>query len=108
MRASTCAKFARTSSGPSIGMAALFGPPFPAIDGRVCETVRVLVSGAQRVADRKPGELAGEPAGAPVHRNQVRMFDAVRAEHLLHEQLGVRDDLDVIGSFSLRDRERFE
>src|SRR5438477_8607088 len=105
-RAFTSATLARISS--RLSTAPLDGPSIRAIDGGIREPVRVLVAGAQRVADREPAELPRHRFRADEQRNQIRMLHAVLAEHLSHEQLRVGDDLDLARPLGFRRFERFE
>src|SRR3954469_19460858 len=95
MRSSPARTFTRISSALSIGASPPLPPPLTAVHGKVGETIGVLVSRAQRVADRESSEEARKAASLLMQRNEVRMFDAILPEHLLYQQLRVRHDLDV-------------
>src|SRR5947209_17754478 len=80
MRRSTATRLSRIDTAP------LDPAAVGAVDGQVGQAVRVLVAGAQRVADGKAVEPASHGARLLVQRNQVRMLDPVFAQHLLHQQ----------------------
>src|SRR5206468_1144173 len=56
----------------------------------------------------KPAEGARQHLRFVVKRDEVRMLHAVPAEHLLHQQERIGNDLDLGGPFGLRDGERLE
>ena len=83
-------------------------PSVRAVDGQVGEAIGVLVAGAQRVTDGEAREVPEHALGLLVHRHEVGMLDPIDAEHLLHQELRVGDDLDFPGPFLMRDFERLE
>src|SRR5258708_4639269 len=106
IRARTAATFSRTGTAALHPTAA--GPNLGAVECQVGKAVGIFVSGAQRVPDREAAEVAGHRARPLVQRHQGRMLYAVLAEHLLDEQQGVADDLELIGAFLARHVERLQ
>src|SRR5262245_32176251 len=66
-----------------------------AVEGLVDEAVGKLVVLTGYVDVLHPAELAGKTGRLERQRPQGRALDAVLAAHLLHEELGVRADLDL-------------
>src|SRR5258708_21912976 len=106
MRARTAATFSRT--GTTALHPASAGPNLGAVECEVSKAVGIFVSGAQRVPDRAAPGMAGHRPSPLVQPHQVRMLDTVLAEHLLNEQQGVADDLELVGAFLARHVERLE
>src|SRR5687768_163282 len=106
MRASTAVTFARISSARDT--VALQQSSVRAIDGEVRQAIRVFVARAEGMANGKARELPHQRLRLRVHGNQVGMLDAVDAEHLFHEQLGIRNDLDLASALGIRDFQGLE
>src|SRR5438105_3204280 len=102
IRPSTAARFS------AIVTASLHPSRLPAIDCQIREAVGLFIAGAQCVADRKACEARSEAPRFLVQRDEIRMLDSKLAEHLIHQQQRVRDDVHLRGPFGTRDDERFQ
>ena len=74
----------------------------------VDQLVRDLVLFARDVADLELAERRDAADRLRVERDQVRMFDLVLAPHLLDHQLGIGEELDVVGFARQGDGQRLE
>lgn len=98
--------FARISSARDT--LALQQTAVTAIDSEVRQAIGVLVARAERVANGEARELPDQRLGPGVHGNEIGMLDPVNAQHLLYQQLGIRNDLDLARPLRIRDFEGLE
>src|SRR5260221_9408410 len=96
MRDRTAATFSRPGTAALHPSAA--GPNLRAVECEIGEAVRVFVTGSQGVANGESAEVASHRLRPFVQGHQIRVLDAVLAEHLLHQQERVTDDFELVGA----------
>src|SRR5439155_18655140 len=102
IRCSTAARFSRIDTMP------FHGAPGRAVDGQIGQTIGLLVSGAERMADRETPKAAGHPLSVLVQRDEIGVLYPELAEHLVHQQQRIGDDLHLGRSLLLGQGQRID
>ena len=69
------------------------GAPGRPVDGQIGQTIGLLVSRAERMADGEASKAAGHPLSLLVQRDEIGVLHPELAEHLVHQQQRIGDDL---------------